>query len=176
MIKILIDIPTIKENTGRRDPGLPIKECGPTICTISMKGPFPKELNGISEATEWEIKNGKQISWKGYIDDPENIEPILKLSKEHKWKGLKIESKTEIINNYTIFPEPAYIYRFINYKLECNECHAMVLPWKIVIDYESDGEDYSGPIQTCPICQSVETFEDWGYETIEEALKRKNEK
>jgi hypothetical protein len=64
------------------------------------------------------------------------------------------------------FPEPKYLYKYENPKIECSNCHSMVA----VNNIEEDEVD-DNMVKICPICGSFNTFE-YKYEKIQDVLKK----
>jgi hypothetical protein len=76
---------------------------------------------------------------------------------------IKIKYNTEVINHR---PIPKYDYEYEDAYLICDNCEKQVSIKDIDIDYDDEGVRS----ECCPNCKNCNTFEDYVYENIEDAL------
>jgi hypothetical protein len=114
--------------------------------------------------TEWSLEsdsNGMN-SMKGEISGMITEEMIEKFKIT---KGLHVNiSKEPIVIDH--MPEPDYLYEYEETTLKCKHCKSKVNGDDIETDWE---DDY--PIKVCPVCRRIDSFPEYRYEKIEDALK-----
>jgi Zn finger protein HypA/HybF involved in hydrogenase expression len=114
--------------------------------------------------TEWDLSGGISMGYLNGVDD-KVIEYVQSVKKDgHRFS---VEYKREIQEVRSIAGEPEYLYEYANTKVKCSNCKKMIPVNDIEMDDDVDGNNY-----ICPKCKEWNTF-DFGYESIEHALKNK---
>lgn len=163
MILIKIDKKTIRKNPN----------AGSTITYLSVGCNVEFEIEGnIPEfihkspfyIEEWEKVNGIFTYIRGKIIGAVEQKYLDKAHNLH----LIIHNDIITINH---LPEPNYFFSYKKTYLECKNCKTKIEVNQIENDYE---KDYL--IQICPVCNAMNSFPEYKYQTIEEVIyaKRKN--
>jgi len=172
MIKVLIDLYSIKPHPKDGQSKTIIVREGEA--TFEYKGKMNQKLldsSGynnryiITKAEQvFRSAGGEYISVEGIVTDKSKIEQL---------KSFGVTDFT-FNNDHLVFdhtPNPNYVFEYEKTKLKCLDCGCMVLHDEIESDYTDEGNEFN----TCPLCESIDSFEDFKLEAINEALKRKVE-
>lgn len=163
----------IKRETIRRNPRAGMTETsvslGKTIF-FKMEG-----ANGLPDfLTEGETAFTSSRGWgdfsddnyiEGYLRDDTFIEQLLKMD------GVSI-SVDNNIQTYRHRPERSYFYEHEDAEVPCNECGKLVKLSDIIHDTVVT-EDDEYPIEKCPRCGTVDSFER-EYEDVEEVIQKEH--
>lgn len=165
MILILIDRTTIKENPKAGQTSMQVR--GNRSCTFSCDGGtiFKKEYESKIVITEEDYKGNKA----GIIIDPDSYIDIMNNGLVSGGLNINYISPVETVYHHAL---PKWIFNYEKTTVECSNCKSKVVWNDIDIDYERFGEDGDEVrVETCPICQENNTFEDRKFEDINTVVK-----
>lgn len=151
----------IKRNTIRKNPnyGLVHTVTGKKDIYFQSSNPIPKDLMKYVIITSSYSTTNNTYFCKGIIKDIDTIEKFKKL------KGFQYEIK---INHYHIKSmEEEYLYEYEPISLKCKCCHSIIKAEVIDSEYDDNGSK----VTVCPECNEYNTFEDFKFEDISDALK-----
>jgi hypothetical protein len=135
------------------------------IFTIDCKK-IPKAIKAppfyITQTYSESLNKVNRIS--GVINGPFTYKQLKKWCKE--LNGLTINVKQDI-NRIHHLPEPDYLFEYEKTYLRCGHCKNLIE----VEDIESDNM-FDMVIQLCPKCDHIDTFPEYVYEDIKDALKK----
>lgn len=127
---------------------------------------FNKSFNHEFIVTSYGTKGDDEniIICEGVIYNPHNI------PEKFMVKGFKIIIDHKYIDVPSYFSASKYSFEYKKVKVKCSACKSMI----DVDDIEEycDGDEEYG-YNKCPECDTLNSFEDYKYETIEDAVKRK---
>ena len=129
--------------------------------TKAIENDFNNKYN-LNEflVTQYGIINNDEIACEGVIHNPHNI------PKQFFTKGFKIETDNRHFS-IPYWENQQYFFKYTKVKLKCFGCNTLVNIYNI-INIDS--------FNKCPECESLDSFVDYKYEKIEDALKRKENK
>jgi hypothetical protein len=154
VVKILQD--TIRKNpdAGRTSFRVPINQ----EVRFIIKDKLPSYLiDGKNVHITDQIFSSESETYKGILIDPSLSEQLLKDGAQVDWS-----QDFQIVRH--LIPEPEYLYEYDNPTIKCNGGHEVPLN-----DIMEDCDD-NGCWLTCPVCSEIDSFEEFRYEKISEAL------
>lgn len=134
---------------------------GAIEATFEIEGKLPDFL--IEEKNIWTTTTrfgaGNEY-YEGIIIDPSDTDLRMKIIKA----GGKVNMQK---NNQVVHhpPEAAYLFKYENPLVICNNCNSSVLLSDITEEWNDEGSRYL----QCPVCKEIDTF-DIGYENIRDVV------
>jgi len=166
--KVNIDLSSIKKN----------KDAGQTTTIIPGKKTVSFWANQLPEyfkdgenciIIEHTIKNGMEEDFEGIITSEDLFQKCL---DEKPDVTISVNVEHHRINH---LPIPKYSYKYENIKIVCNNCGKEIYTNDLEADEVWDGRNEHFSSTVCPKCGTFDCCH-LVFETIEEALKRKNKK
>lgn len=163
MIIVKIDLATLRKNPYAGKDYIRVQG-NRTIRFELEGGVLPSFMvgNPLVDVME-ETFDGK---FAGFFLNDEPIEQLTKLQEPYKW-NLEVDNG---IMEIPTMPQPLYLYEYENVVVKCSNCNEDVALENIETDYTDEGTRY----ETCPNCGDIDSFPEVQYETLDEALKRKD--
>ena len=139
----------------------------------NKKPKWMKEKDGVY-LEEYEhisgVIAGTTFVLKGRLTNKELTEILLRLIEQKDYKKLggdltiTVDYDYETINHA---PSPEYLYEYEKTFIKCSNCKAKIEVNEIVVDYIDD----EVRVEICPKCHGYNTFPEYKYEKISDAIK-----
>jgi hypothetical protein len=162
---ILIDLASIKVN---KNAGATVSNLlGHQTITVKGEGEPPKFLEDyglrIMSVCSTTALSSSKAKWEGTLDRLD--ENLGKLIVENK-ATLELEVNRPV-NTLHHAPIPKYSFNYENIVLRCEECNEDIDHRLIDTPEEGNGD-------VCPNCHAIDSFEEYEYEKVEEAISRRD--